>query len=430
MFPIFSPSGRVIAFGARKLREDDQLGKYINSPETPIFNKSRVLYGLFQAKEAIREKDFAILVEGYADLISVFQAGIHNIVASSGTALTEEQIRLISRYTKNITLVYDADSAGSKAMIRGVDIVIENGLEVKVVELPAGEDPDSFVRKQGGAAFQMLLDRAVSFLEFKANRYRADGMFDSPDKKTKAIRSIVQTIAKMKDELKRNLYIQTLAEKYGIYESVLFRELEQLLQQERTARTVAAPERKPVVSPPVPAADETPAAPSIVPPPERDLLKVMLENGSEVSESVFSYIGTEMFTHPLARNVAEFIHKALDASMNPDADFILTNSDDPALKHFVTEMLFRKYELGTGFEKLGWIPEAPDPWRIAQACIILLRVREIDSLVAETQRMIKEAQSRGLDVRGLHERVVSLQTEKAALKKNGLQGGKTVDSSQ
>ncbi len=285
MFPIFSPSGRVIAFGARKLREDDQLGKYINSPETPIFNKSRVLYGLFQSKEAIREKDDAILVEGYADLISVSQAGIRNIVASSGTALTEEQIRLLGRYTKNITFVYDADSAGSKAMIRGVDLIIENGLEVKVVELPTDEDPDSFVRKQGGDAFQGLLDRAVSFLEFKANLYRAEGMFESPDKKTKAIRSIVQTIAKMKDELKRNLYIQTLSEKYGIYESVLFRELEHLVQQERPVRPPGNPERKPVSAAPSPV-PEAPALPSTVPPPERDLLKVMLEHGADIAQSV------------------------------------------------------------------------------------------------------------------------------------------------
>jgi DNA primase len=124
IFPIFSVSGRVIGFGARKIREDDPLGKYINSPETPIFNKSKVLYGLFHSKEAVREQDKAILVEGYADLISSYQAGVKNIVASSGTALTQEQIQLIKRYTKNITIVYDADSAGSQATLRGVDLIL------------------------------------------------------------------------------------------------------------------------------------------------------------------------------------------------------------------------------------------------------------------------------------------------------------------
>ncbi|MEK9138256.1 MAG: DNA primase, partial [Bacteroidota bacterium] len=207
MFPIFSSSGRTIAFGARKMREDDPLGKYINSPETPIYNKSRNLYGLFQAKEAIREKEYAILVEGYADLISVYQAGIQNIVASSGTALTEEQIQLVGRYAKNITLVYDADSAGSKATVRGVDLIIEQGLEVKVAELPAGDDPDSFVKKNGGEAFQKYLDSAVSFLDFKAKAFQSEGLLNTPDGQARAVRSIVETIAKMKDELKRTFYI-------------------------------------------------------------------------------------------------------------------------------------------------------------------------------------------------------------------------------
>ena len=153
MFPIFNTTGRVIAFGARKLYDDDTLGKYINSSETSIYHKSKVLYGLSQAKDAIRERDFAILVEGYADLISVFQAGTKNIVASSGTALTPEQIQLISRYTKNITLVYDADSAGANAMMRGVDLILEGGLDVHIVQLPEGDDPDSFVQKNGGIVY-------------------------------------------------------------------------------------------------------------------------------------------------------------------------------------------------------------------------------------------------------------------------------------
>jgi DNA primase len=165
MFPIFSTTGRVIAFGARKLYDDDTLGKYINSSETPIYHKSKVLYGLYQAKEAIREKDAVVLVEGYADLLSVFQAGILNVVASSGTALTAEQIQLIARYTKNVIFVYDADSAGVSAMIRGVDLILENDLDVRVAELPEGDDPDSFVKKNGADGFQERLSKAITFVE-------------------------------------------------------------------------------------------------------------------------------------------------------------------------------------------------------------------------------------------------------------------------
>ncbi len=171
MFPIFSTSGRVVGFGARKLREDDPLGKYINSPETPIYNKSRILFGLFHSKDAVRAEDNALMVEGYADLISLFQAGIQNVVASSGTALTEEQVQLISRYSKKLTLVYDADSAGSNATLRGMDIAFAQDLDVSIVELPEGEDPDSFVRKSGGKEFRTLLGQSMSFIDFKAKQF-------------------------------------------------------------------------------------------------------------------------------------------------------------------------------------------------------------------------------------------------------------------
>ncbi len=206
IFPIFSTNGRTIAFGARKLREDDPLGKYINSPETPIYSKSRVLYGLSLAKETIREREFALLVEGYADLITVFQAGFENVVASSGTALTVEQIQLLSRYARRITLVYDADSAGSKATLRGGDLILEHDLDVRVAELPPGEDPDSFVRKHGAKAFQDLLEGAVSFLDFRAQQLQAEGLFSTPEGKAQALRQLVETVARVNDELKRTFF--------------------------------------------------------------------------------------------------------------------------------------------------------------------------------------------------------------------------------
>ena len=210
IFPIFATNGRTIAFGARKLREDDPLGKYINSPETPVYSKSRVLYGLSLAKEAIREREFALLVEGYADLITVFQAGFENIVASSGTALTVEHIQLLSRYAHRITLVYDADSAGSKATLRGGDLILEHDLDVRVAELPPGEDPDSFVRKHGAKAFQVLVEGAVSFLDFRAQQLQAEGLFSTPEGKAQAIRQLVETVARVKDELKRTFFLKRL----------------------------------------------------------------------------------------------------------------------------------------------------------------------------------------------------------------------------
>ncbi len=418
MFPIFSPTGRVIAFGARKMREDDPLGKYINSPETPIYNKSRNLYGLFQAREALRAKEYAILVEGYADLISVYQAGIENIVASSGTALTEEQILLIGRYTKTITLVYDADSAGSKATIRGVDLVIENGLDVKVAELPAGEDPDSFVRKQGRDAFQKLLDGAVSFLDFKASLFQAQGLLATPEGKTRAVRSIVETIAKMKDELKRTFFVKTLAEKYDIYESVIFRELEKILGQQSTrARYEERREHEGSSAPDgAPAPQRDAAAP--LPPAERDLLKVILERGDPLVSFIFSHIGPEAFSHPLARQLVDLVLARQGTEW--DVTGLVNAIQDPALKNFVANILFSRDEISKGWAAMGSQPDEPDPWRIAEDSILAIKLMEIDRKIEESYRKLKSAEARGEPLGMYQQEVMLFQKEKKNLKSSRL----------
>jgi DNA primase len=418
MFPIFSPTGRIIAFGARKMREDDPLGKYINSPETPIYNKSRNLYGLFQAREALRAKEYAILVEGYADLISVYQAGIENIVASSGTALTEEQIQLIGRYTKTITLVYDADSAGSKATMRGVDLVIENGLDVKVAELPAGDDPDSFVRKHGREAFQKLLDGAVSFLDFKAGFFQAQGLLSTPEGKTRAVRSIVETIAKIKDELKRTFFVKTLAEKYDIYESVIFRELEKILGQQSTrARYEERREQEGSSArdgAPAPKTDT--AAP--LPPAERDLLKVILEHGDPLVSFIFSHITPDTFGHPLARQLVDLVLARQGTEW--DVTNLVSAVEDPALKNFVANILFSRFEISKGWAAMGSQPEEPDPWRIAEDSILSMKLLEIDRKIEESYRKLKSADARGEPLAVYQQEVMLFQKEKKNLKSSRL----------
>ena len=410
MFPIFSTSGRTIGFGARKMREDDPLGKYINSPETPVYNKSRILYGLFQSKEAIRAKEYAILVEGYADLISVYQAGIENIVASSGTALTEDQILLIGRYAKNITLVYDADSAGSKATIRGVDLVIENGLDVKVAELPQGEDPDSFVKTHGGAAFQKLLDGAISFLDFKARLFQAQGLLSTPEGKTRAVRSIVETIAKMKDELKRNFFIKSVSEKYDIYESVLFRELEKLLahkgaQFER--------QRDVISSTPQTTSRERFTAPSgEIYAPERDLLKVILENGDAMAEFVFTHVKADAFAHPGVRQIVTLIEEHLDAGRAWDANALVNETKSDDLKRLIADVVFNKYDISKGWGEV----EEPDPKLVAERAILRLRGENIDLQINETFRRLKEAETKGESVTVFQQQIQALQQEKKELK--------------
>jgi DNA primase len=416
MFPIYSPSGRIIAFGARKLREDDALGKYINSPETPIYNKSRVLYGLFQAKEAIRSKEQAILVEGYADLISVFQAGVENVVASSGTALTEDQIQLIGRYAKTIVLVYDADSAGSQAALRGVDLVIEGGLDVKVASLPAGDDPDSFVRKHGGKEFQNLVDGAVSFLDFKAEMFRDKGYLETPEGQTQAVRSIVSTLAKMKDELKRNFYIKHVGEKYGIYETVLFRELEKHLGQERR-RIVREEQREAVAEAPAVTGGQPLPAATPLPATERDLLKLMLEHGVEMVNFVFALVTVEAFKHPFARRVVDLLVQRSSPTEPWTAGSLIDEIEDQELKRFVSDIVFSKYEISKGWQAMDSVPEEADPFQMAERCVLIIRRQELDALIAENQRRMKESSARGGDVQEFLQRHQELIMERRELER-------------
>jgi DNA primase len=415
MFPLFSPTGRTIGFGARKLREDDPLGKYINSPETPIFNKSRNLYGLHQAREALRDRGMAIMVEGYADLISVYQAGIENIVASSGTALTEEQIHLIGRYAKSIVLVYDGDSAGSAATARGAELVIEQGLDVSIATLPSGEDPDSFVRKQGKEAFAALVAGAVSFLDFKAESFRTAGMLQTPEGKTQAVRSLVQTISKVKDEIKRTFMVQSVAERYGLYESLLFKELDATLGHERDRSRFAA--RREEARRPAPAPVPEIRQPKIeLPPSERDLVRVMAEAGSAMAEFVFSHITPEHFTHPLARRAADTLKGLLDGGSEWDAARFISVVADEELQRFVADTLATRYEISRGWTGV----DAPDLWTIAEDCIIRHWTTETERAIADNFRLLKEARDRHEDVTPYMEENIRLQSHKKQVQQTRL----------
>ncbi|WP_428327762.1 DNA primase [Mucilaginibacter sp.] len=228
MFPIHGFTGRVIAFGGRTLKNDKNVPKYVNSPESEIYHKSSVLYGLYFAKKAIREEDNCFLVEGYADVLSVHQAGIENVVASSGTSLTVEQIRLIGRFTKNITILYDGDAAGIKASLRGLDMILEEGLNVKVVLFPDGHDPDSFVRKFGTNGFKKHIeDNKKDFILFKTDILLKEAGKD-PIKKAGVIREIVESVAKIPDSIKASVFIKECSYLLQIDERALLTELNKM----------------------------------------------------------------------------------------------------------------------------------------------------------------------------------------------------------
>jgi len=225
MFPIHNISGKIIAFAGRVLKKDEKTAKYINSPETEIYVKNKVLYGTHLAKGAIRKQDECLLVEGYTDVISLHQAGVENVVASSGTSLTEGQISLIKRFTENVTILYDGDSAGVKAAMRGLDLILEQNLNVKVVLLPEGEDPDSYVNKVGHSEFiSFISDNAKDFILFKTD-LALEEVADDPVKKGELVRDIIKSIAKIPDPLKRSLYVQSCSKRLEIAEQILISQI-------------------------------------------------------------------------------------------------------------------------------------------------------------------------------------------------------------
>lgn len=228
MFPIQSLSGRVLGFGGRILTNDKKAAKYLNSPESDIYHKSKVLYGIYHAKQAIAKEDNCYLVEGYTDVIQFHQRGIENVVASSGTALTPEQIRLVNRLTKNITVLFDGDAAGLRASLRGIDLILEQGMNVKVCSFPEGEDPDSFAKNNSLEDVQLFLkENSKDFIQFKASLLMKQAAND-PIKRAETVRDIVNSISKIPDRIQKEIYIQECAQIMNISEAVLFNTLAQI----------------------------------------------------------------------------------------------------------------------------------------------------------------------------------------------------------
>ncbi len=237
LFPIHSMSGRILGFGGRILTNDKKAAKYLNSPESDIYHKSKILYGIYHAKKEIAKQDNCFLVEGYTDVISFHQSGIENVVASSGTALTPDQIRLVRRLTQNITVLFDGDAAGIRASIRGIDLILEQGMNVKVVSFPEGEDPDSFAKSHSDSELkEYLAKNAQDFINFKVSLLLKDTKND-PVKKAGLIRDIVTSISKIPDSIQREVYIQECARIMEISERVLFSELAQLLKKDQKEAT-------------------------------------------------------------------------------------------------------------------------------------------------------------------------------------------------
>lgn len=355
MFPIFSPNGRVVAFAGRVLDPNETGAKYINSPESIIYIKGRILYGLSFAKDEIRRLDKAIIVEGYMDLISLYQSGVKNVVAVSGTALTDDQVQLLSRYTKNVVLLFDADVAGIKASMRSIELLLKKDMELRIVSLPKGEDPDSYVNKYGRDEFEELVKRAENFLEFETKYYESQGKFNDPSTAAEAIRELVKPVALMNDELKRNLLIKNIAKKFNLREKLLEGELDKQIEQVKRFEKsnpkisqIKSAEEIPVITDDL-KEEISPVLYNL----EKEILKLLFEAEKPVAELIFSYIHPEDLCTELNRELFESVQNEFE---NDDEKGGFTTSGlisvltDERKEAYVRELTFEKYAVSSSWE--------------------------------------------------------------------------------
>lgn len=369
MFAIHNLSGKVVGFGGRILAKDIKAPKYINTPETDIYTKSKVLYGAYFAKRGIRKEDECILVEGYTDVLSLHQAGIENVVASSGTSLTVDQIRLIKRYTENVKILYDGDLAGIKAALRGMGMVLEEGLNVRIVLLPEGEDPDSYLQRVGTEAFRDYITReAKDFIMFQAGLLQEEAAGD-PIKKAKLIKEIVESIAKIPDPLKRSLYVRECARIMDVEEQLLVNEANKVVatqfkkgqqEKERARLKEEAPQPDEIfVAPPPPAPGKQAATGDEF--QEKDIIRILIAGGGEIFDeeektTVAQYIMGNIedvldnFDYPLYGRIAKDCHERLLANEPVNSDYFLSHADQQ-IRELAINMLSSPYEYSENWEK-------------------------------------------------------------------------------
>ncbi len=362
MFPIHSLSGQVLGFGGRILKSDPKSAKYLNSPESEIYHKSRILYGIYQARKTITGEDRCYLVEGYTDVMSLHESGIENVVASSGTSLTQEQVRLIKRFTQNITILYDGDAAGIKASIRGIDIVLEEGMNVRIVLLPDGEDPDSYSKKKSNEEFtKFIRDNETDFIRFKTQLLLSEANND-PVKKADLIRDVVKSIAVIPETITRTVYIKECSTLLEVAEPILYHEVNKLRQQKsfQDRNRYPSPEDLPVPPPVVikPFKQETITLYS-----EREIIRLLLkfgdtefekiinkEDGREETVTIADYIVREIvsddlaFDNPVCARIFSEIRFHVDHGLfTGDKQFV--KHEDPEISSLSADLLADSHEL-------------------------------------------------------------------------------------
>ncbi len=433
MFPVHNVAGRVIAFGGRILKDDKKSAKYLNSPESEIYHKSRVLYGIFQAKRDIIKFDKCYLVEGYTDVLSFHQAGIENVVASSGTALTPDQIRLIRRFTPNVTIIYDGDTAGIKASLRGIDLVLEEGINVKVLLLPNGEDPDSFARSMSASQLtEYIKANETDFIRFKTQLLLGDTEND-PVSRARLIGDIVRSIAIIPDAITRSVYIKECSKLLDVQENILYTEIRKILQKENEEQQrkeireqiktrqapVAAPETKKI---------------NIFEIEEREILRILLKHfGRELFEvegenphettilTVGQYVLGELDTDGLS-STNDDINRMLDIfrenceNTNFDPSRFFINHPEAGLSKMASDLLAEKYVESKRWGKSGAFVEAESDILdlIVPRIVQEYKLRKVKAILKQLEKKIQTA-SNDDDF----EKIMELQNQYINLKKIG-----------
>ncbi|MFI5219499.1 MAG: DNA primase [Bacteroidia bacterium] len=439
IFPIHNLTGRVIGFGARILQKDPKAPKYINSPETDIYHKSKILYGIYFAKKSIIEKDECYLTEGYTDVVSLHQEGIENVVASSGTSLTIEQIKLIGRYTKNITVLYDGDAAGIKASLRGIDLILEEGLNVKVVLFPDGEDPDSFAKKHSHSELvEFLKNNSQDFIRFKTSLLLSEVQND-PVRKAGLIKEIVETISKIPDVIIREMYVQQCSQLMDVSEPVLILELNKIRrkhftkQHEQVASNEIDDLLPETIRPEQSLLDELSAywqeaeiIRLLLNYSEHDLYFAENEEGKEEQPAkikVKNFIVNELLNDGIEfeEKIYSRIFSDFGEWVNNEKDFdrnYFTNHNDIEIKEAAIDMMSSAHEL-SNWESVGIF--VPTEEKVLQhqvlSAVYMLKTRKVQTMIKQNQEEIKNRMEANEECIDLLEKHKSLENVKQQLTK-------------
>ncbi len=405
MFPIITESSRVVGFGARKLFEESyDDAKYVNSPETKIYNKSKILYGLNTAKNKIKEAGYALLVEGYMDLIALFQNGFENVVASSGTSLTNLQVKILSRYTNEIVIVYDADLAGQNASRRAIEIIIESNMTPSLVVLPKGEDPDSYIKNNGPEKFEEALQKRQSAINYIGQRYLDEGKLSNPDGKTEFVREIIGLIAKMRDEVKRDFYIKDIAERFSIYESTIRTELNKQIKSNkknvpREINNVSSSETIPI--------DKTPKV-SIN---ELLLIRYIVDSDAATKEFLLNNLEIDYVTNPLVRKIVNYIFTNINNSEKISLVNLFNEFPDEKLKDILGKALLDENYVMQDRKDKNYLSEA-------KFIINRFRLNDIKQQISDIELKMKSSNHASPEMSGFQASLQKLVTEKVALEKS------------